>query len=47
LRGKTYQNPTLIPEAVAEYQRKEKARKQEKELQCLMKLKAKYEGIEA
>lgn len=45
--GHIYSLQDIISKAKAEYKEKEETEKKEKELQCLMKLKAKYEGIEA
>jgi len=45
--GNVYSHPNLISDHIKEYQEKEEAEKREKELQCLMKLKAKYECVEA
>lgn len=42
-----YTHPNLIADSIKEYDEKKEAEKREKELSCLMKLKAKYDGVEA
>lgn len=42
--GDTYSNPEIVETAKQEYNEKEELRRRERELKCLEKLKAKYEG---
>jgi hypothetical protein len=44
--GDIFSTPNIIPNAIKEYEAQKEAEKREKELQCLMKLKAKYENPE-
>lgn len=44
--GDIYSTPHIVQDAITEYTKIEESKKREREMQCLAKLKAKYEGVE-